>query len=298
MIKIAGGNLTNDGKKIFLDRTYNTSPTRNEVMQFKAGIGTTAFGVTQTDLVTPVPHLGQEAVDACDATTGWSAGTDSSVALNNTTFQEGTGSLNLSKTGTSGVTGSMSKTTTSVDYTSKDLAFRIYILNQATLDKLETTDALTIRFGSDASNYYQFTKDKSDLSVGWNWINLGDSSAADSTTGSPTITACDYTLIQFTVTASATVTSAGDIIIDDIIVIEAGDFVKDFESGYPSLDFTTLQCEIRGKLNTLEALGFNVSEVGIFNDDGTPLMESRDTFTSISKSNTEEIIFIWKTIID
>ena len=64
------------------------------------------------------------------------------------------------------------------------------------------------------------------------------------------------------------------------------------------MDFTTLQAEMRCRINTLQGNGYLISEFGVFNSDGTPLMDSRDTFNQISKSDTDEIIFIPKTTIE
>ena len=46
--------ITNSGKLIILDRTFNTSPTRTSPSQFKVGTGTTTPSLSDTDLVTPV----------------------------------------------------------------------------------------------------------------------------------------------------------------------------------------------------------------------------------------------------
>lgn len=49
-----GSIITNKGKEIILDRTFNVSPTRSTVSQFKIGTGTTEPTVSDTDLETPV----------------------------------------------------------------------------------------------------------------------------------------------------------------------------------------------------------------------------------------------------
>ena len=59
-------------------------------------------------------------------------------------------------------------------------------------------------------------------------------------------------------------------------------------------DETNNEVTIRCLINSVQANGFNINGFGIFNDDGTLLMHSEDTFTSVSKSSTDEIVFIIK----
>ena len=46
--------ITNSGRLIALDRTFNSSPTRTAPTEFKIGIGTTTPAVGDTDMATPV----------------------------------------------------------------------------------------------------------------------------------------------------------------------------------------------------------------------------------------------------
>jgi len=73
-----------------------------------------------------------------------------------------------------------------------------------------------------------------------------------------------------------------------------GDNFKDFVSGYPTQDTTALSNTIRCFLNSLEANGNDLTEFGIVNADGTPLLFSRTVHTSISKSSSNEITYIVK----
>jgi len=295
---MAGGVVTNEGRKIMLDRTYNAAPTRAEVTKFKIGVGTTTPVVTDTDLEHAIPISGTESVDSCD-TANWTDSADMTTALNTDTFKEGTSSLNLTKDAGASATAYTYKTTTSRDFTSKELSLWIYIKDATAYAKLATTDCLVIRFGSDSSNYYEWKKDKADLNSGaWTLIDGLTSANADSTTGSPVIASSDYTYVGLTADASATVWSAGDFAMDDIKLISSGDYIKSFETSYPTLDYTALEATIRTRLSTLEANGYAVTEIGIFNEDGTPLMESRDIFTAVSKSSDDELIFITRTILE
>jgi len=73
-----------------------------------------------------------------------------------------------------------------------------------------------------------------------------------------------------------------------------GGATKSFVSGYPTLDEANLQSTVRCFLNSLEGNGNALTEFGLFNEDGTPLMFSRSVFTAISKTNSVEISFVQK----
>ncbi len=295
---MATGFCTDSARSILLDRGYNTNPTRTVASVFKVGIGTTAPTTADTDLVEAIPIVGSELIDDCE-TADWTDSADMTTSTNAVTYKEGTKSLNLTKDAGTSVDANTFKTTTSLDFTSKQFSIWIYVIDATALAKLATTDCLTIRFGSDSSNYYQWTKDNSDLIAGqWNLIQGLTSVNADSTTGTPTLATMDYTFIQLTATGAAITWSAGDFIMDDIKLLSADDFVKTFESGYPTFNYTTNEVTMRCRLNTLNANGYPITEFGIFNVDSPRLMDSRDIFTAISKTSTDEIIFVTKNRIE
>ena len=72
------------------------------------------------------------------------------------------------------------------------------------------------------------------------------------------------------------------------------DLVKDYISGYPTIDETNFEVETRGVLVTTEANGFDLNGFGNFNKDTSILMSGEDTFTAESKSNTDQFTFIVK----
>lgn len=98
----------------------------------------------------------------------------------------------------------------------------------------------------------------------------------------------------FKIGTGTTNPSITDTDMETSVDITAGDDDKEFESSYPSIDETNKEVTIRMILNSTEANGNNLSEIGIFNTDGTELMYSHDVFTATSKSDTEEIRFIQK----
>ena len=75
--------------------------------------------------------------------------------------------------------------------------------------------------------------------------------------------------------------------------ITTGVQTKVFVSGYPTLDETNLQGRVRMFLNSLEANGNSISEVGIKNSDATKKLIARSVFTAISKTAATEVSFVW-----
>ncbi len=73
-----------------------------------------------------------------------------------------------------------------------------------------------------------------------------------------------------------------------------GGATKSFVTGYPVLDETNLQVTIRCFLNSLEGNGNNLTEFGLFNEDGSPLMYSHAVFTAITKTTSVEVSFVEK----
>ncbi len=283
---------TNNGRIVLLNRGYKVTPDYLAPTQFKVGILNGTPLVTDTDLDNPVPISGTEAVDACDATTGWTASGTNSVALNTTSGErkEGTGCINIVKSDASSVNISVSKTTTSRDFTSKTVFVWVYIGTTA-FAEMETTDCLTVRFGSAAGDYYQYTRDKADLSAGWNLIYF-TSATADSSTGTPAIAACDYSFLQLTSDGAADTWSGNEVRMDDWEVASAGDFTKDFVSGYPTFDTTKHEVTMRCYLTLTEANGNDLNGLAIVNEDSSPLMTGEDTYNAESKSATDEFAYI------
>ena len=290
---MAGSKLSQDFGEAVVERLTSDSPTRSLFNKFKIGIGTTAASQGDTDLENSVPFTGTEQVDDCE-TADWADSADMTSSLNTTYFKEGDKSLNLTKDGVASVNANVDKTTTSLNFTDKELSIWLKIEDSATLTKLETTDAVTIRFGSDSSNYYQWTKDSTDLAVGWNLINGLTVSSADSTIGTPVLTAMDYSFIQLTATGAAIVWSAGNILMDDWKIISAGDYISDEVTSYPTPTLATLEETHRLYIPSTQANSYNLSEVAIVNTDTTRLMSTRGTFTKFSKSLTDELIVVIK----
>lgn len=175
-------------------------------------------------------------LDACDATTDWTAGTDGAVTLNTTNDEvnEGTGCLNITKTGATQSSVLFSKNLSSTyDFTRSDFRLDFYCEDVTELVASGTT-AVEIRIGSDSSNYYAFVFDRSDIGqAGWNTLSIKyDSDDTDaSTTGTPDATACDYVAINITYAASTTTVTAGDMRLDYVRFNNKEDLNINYETG-------------------------------------------------------------------
>jgi len=73
-----------------------------------------------------------------------------------------------------------------------------------------------------------------------------------------------------------------------------GGAIKSFVTGYPILDESNFQATFRCFLDTTEGNGNNLTEFGLFNEDGSPLMYNHAVFTSITKTTSVQISFIQK----
>lgn len=272
-----------------LERFSNASATRTPISTLWVGVAQTTPTVTDTDLIRPVPIITTtvETVDACDLTTGWTAGTDSTAAsLNSTTYKEGTKSLNLGKSGTSGTQFSYSKTVTSYDFTSKTVFTWVYITTLSEL--ISSGTAITIRYGSDASNYYYKDFDISSLSTGWNLLYF-TSATATGTTGAPVIAASDYFAILFNTDLAADLVTTGHVLLDYIHLVSSGDYPTTFSSGYPTNPGVNMQNEIRSQVNDIQGNGYQINGAAFKNTDSTPLVGIIMSFATVAKSSSIQL---------
>jgi len=100
---------------------------------------------------------------------------------------------------------------------------------------------------------------------------------------------------QFEVGTGTTAPVVGDTDLETKVTLDGGStYFKDFVSGFPTLDTTNIQATTRMFLNSLEANGNDLTEMGVFNKDETPVLFSRSTFTSLSKTSSIEVTFIEK----
>ena len=287
--------ITNNGRKIMINRISKDTPDYSIPANMRAGINQEDVEKIQTALTEDIPLKGLETGDDCDAITGWSANGTNTISLNTTNgeFKEGTGCLNIIKSDTSSVDIEASKTITSLDFTDKKIWCWVYLDETDVYDELETTGAITLRYGSDSSNYYYKTFNKSDLIAGWNPLYFSVPSATG-TTGTPTITACDYFYIKLTTTDATDVWVEKKVRLDYIRLASNDDYILTNMTGYPSVDETNHEVSRKYHLPTTSGNGFFINGFSVENTDSTILTHSLTKFGGDSKSNTDEWMIIVK----
>lgn len=98
---------------------------------------------------------------------------------------------------------------------------------------------------------------------------------------------------KFKIGTGTTTPAVGDTDVETGVNINGG-ATKSFVTGYPVLDETNHQSTIRAFLATTEGNGNSITELGVFNVDGSPLMFSHAVFTAITKTATVEVSFVEK----
>ena len=108
---------------------------------------------------------------------------------------------------------------------------------------------------------------------------------------SPTITA----LTQFKIGTGTTEPTDTDKDVESVISgWNEGTDAKDYVAGYPSFGTGAGTVTTRGFVASTQGTGNAITEVGEFNEDASPVMFSRNTFTAINKTNQQEIAFIFE----
>ena len=300
-----GGVITSTGKNVMLNRTYKASPDYTIPSVFSVGLGTTTPVAADTAFENRVPITDGTTNDDGSNTFTGSVGGDNSTD-NTTTFKQGGGNSdataqNLIANGTS-----VSKTWTianlaaagSVMTSTQPFGLWLYIKDATTYAKLAAAGTVfDIRFrtnGDGATLYYQYVRTKAQLAVGWNWITSGTTIMTGLTQGAggPPSGAMNELVIIITSVLATDTFVAGDVVFDLLRQWAASDLIKTYVSGYPTFDEVNQKITIRTQLTSLDANGFNLSEFGTLNTDGTPALIAHDVFTAESKSDTDEFIFI------
>lgn len=152
----------------------------------------TRYGIANFGAVIPDATLLISATDSTTSPDTWAVVDDAVNATANTsTQQRGSGAINFDVT--VATSGNDYATVTAAIASAKDIStvkgslrFWFKIPTAGTTDLTN----LVVRFGSDSSNYYEWTVAVADLAVGQQFLNLEYSSAT--TTGTPVDTAMDY----------------------------------------------------------------------------------------------------------
>jgi len=301
------GKILTQGRINAIDRAYLSTPTYSAPYQFKVGVGTTDPVITDTDLENAIPISDGTVNDDGDNQLTGSDGGDNSTD-NTTTFKQGAGVTDVTAQNLIANDTDASKVWTIADLDTNGndvvaaqyVGLWLYIKDAAALAKLVSTGtAVSIRFrtnGDGATLYYELAYEDGDVIVGWNWLTSNTDTVADLTEGAGGAPSgdIDELVIEITTNNATDEFAAGDIVYDLLRQWETTDLFKTFISGYPTIDEVNVRSEIDCLLTTLEANGFPITELGIYNNESTPSLLMRDTFTVFSKSSTDEGKFIPK----
>jgi len=295
-----GSLITTKGKNILLHRAYTANGSLSSTLylpptKFKVCINNGTPLITDTDLDIPVPiENGTTNDDGSNTMTGSSGGDNSTD--NTTTYKQGAGNTDVTSQNliANGTATTKIWTIADLDTDGTDAAadqytsMWFYIKDATALAKIVSVE---LKLGSAVGDYYSTTVLVANLVVGWNFISETD--VLNTWTETGTVAGDIDTFIIEVVTNNATDTFiAGDVLYDLLRQWEASDLLKIFVLGYPTFNYTNNEATIRCLLSTVEANGFLIDGLGVFNEDTTPLLAGEDTFENESKSLTDEIAFV------
>ena len=288
--------LTNNGKNIMLNRTYKTTPDYTIPSQLQFGINNGTPLETDTGLDYPIPiDDGVVNDDGSNTLTGSSGGDNST---NNTSvYKPGAGTTdataqNLIANNTNATKiwtiSNLATAGNNIDGT-KYIGLWLYIKNGTTLVKFFNGTCIELKFGSDSSNYYSKTWDRSELSVGWNWLHSSTTAVEDLTETGTVSGNIDTFIIEITTINATDEFVAGDVVYDLLRTWDDADTLINFESGFPSFTEASQKVEVQGLLNSVKANGFDINACAVFNTDSPKKCFQIITFTAESKSDTDEL---------
>ena len=274
------GIITTNGKNIYANRAFTDSGD-SKVQYFQIGMCAKSATVTDTKLYAPIPIVTSSVaiIDACDAT---------AVAVNSTSgqFLEGAGCLNLPTTFATG-TSNWYKTVSNFDVTSKYFTIMLYITSLS--DITSGASAVKIDIGTGGfTNYSSYVFNKNLLQVGWNAL-VCDGDTPDSSSGSGA-TKTTINRIRMTIT-NANTWVANETRMDWIQTYPKADTFGIWTVGYPIYNTGNKSVTIQGIDLSTNSNGYMIREFGLYNADSPKLLYSRDTFTTVVKSQYISVTF-------
>jgi len=305
-----GSILVDTGKQTIINRAYKATPDYNAPKQYKVGISNSTPDVGDTDLDVAIP-IDNGTINDDGSNTGNLVGSVGGTTStdNVSTFKPGGGTSdgiaqNLLANGTS-----VSKTWTianlaaagAVMTLTEPFGVWIYMDETACYDLLAAAGTVVdIRFltaaDADVTKHYIYERTKAQLTFGWNWITSGTTIMTGLGVGAGGVPGgvLDKIILVITTAIAGTTFSAGECVWDLLRGWAEADLVKNYVSGYPTVDETNFEVEMRCLLLSTEGNGFDLNGFANFNDDTSSLMSGEDTFTAESKANTDQFTFIVK----
>ena len=204
-------------------------------------------------------------VDNCDTADFDQSADAVADTLAGSLSHDGGSSISMGKSGTSSAAISYSKTSTSRDGTGRRLKVTVFIKDTQQLVK---SNAMEVRIGSGASDYYTKSFTRAELKNGNNEVNILVTDMG--TSGTPVITELDYIYIEFNVPASSDTITAGDLLMDNWRVedIDSPD-TADVTVFYATLD-----------ANGVKVLGSGQTVSSVLRDEGSITMNTAPTTTT------------------
>lgn len=211
----SGGGVGVDAYDSFLlqrktAQTYDRAPNSHtiiEPMTESNGLVLTLAKAYSTSDTTIYLHENMSSIDDMDATTGWTAGTNTpTIALDTSNKIEDTGSVSMTK---ASLNGSMTMY--------KSIAFNLYKRAFRAWVRLDTvsnldSNAFKIYLESSGGNYKTYTFASSRFSAG-TWVLLECDSEEGTDTGTPIITSITKVTFELTTTSSQTITANVDYLV-------------------------------------------------------------------------------------
>ncbi|MBI5359650.1 MAG: DUF2341 domain-containing protein, partial [Planctomycetes bacterium] len=198
---------------IWFDNVRLTSRYPTRTASGKNGNGVSFDGIDDSIEVLDNTISGT-AVDACDAAAGWvKQGAGGSIVLNNSIYREGTGSLELLKSGATGTDSYFEKSIAATNMQGKLLNLWLYVRDAAAMSKINRVELYLI--APAYSNYINKTPIlPSTLKIGWNLLTF-DTSFPTGTAGTPDLTNVQILRIDVDTNNAADLFGAGEIIMDN-----------------------------------------------------------------------------------
>jgi hypothetical protein len=284
--------LNND----FKNSSYYSQPT-----YFKFGVGSTQLTESSTNLTTVIPILNGTVCDNGDNTFTGSSGGDNTTD-NTTTYKAGAGvtdnhSQNLIANATNATkiwtNADLAAAGVNADAT-KYVGCWLYIKDAATKAKFLTAGtAIELRLGADSTtNYYSQVWTASQLAVGWNWLSNNSLLSTWTVAGTPGV--LNDFQIRITTNNATDTFVAGDVLFDLLRQWVITDVKSLITTGYPLVNTSEVYVEILGRLEKTEAVGFDITQFGLFNAADEPMIFVQLSTAGESKSSAD--IFIPRVI--
>ena len=156
-------------------------------------------------------------LDSMDSTSGYTVSSGDSISLNTTTYQEGSGAINLTKSNTTNTYAFFRKSITATDVSNQTIKLWVYIKDTTTLNKISH---ITMRFYDSGVSNGKLATFSTGLTTGWNLLSMHIDDFTEVGSFDPPIAEILY--YSFHVNNTSDTTSKGDVIFD---FYRAGDYV-------------------------------------------------------------------------